>query len=108
MTLACISKHAPVAFRHSSYTPAALVIPAAYHSSKAADEDTPFSNTDNSLDKLLHDVSPSTYEGTQQGLLTISRGTAMLLLIVYVAYLFFQVRLHNINSMSPFSSTIIA
>ena len=104
MTLACISKHAPVTFQHSSHTSAALVIPAAYHSSKAADEDTPFSNTDNSLDKLLHDLSPSTYEGTQQGLLTISRGTAVLLLIVYVAYLFFQVRLHDISSMSPYQT----
>jgi len=29
--------------------------------------------------------------GTEKGLLIISRGTAILLLLVYVAYLFFQV-----------------
>ena len=47
-----------------------LVIPAAYHSS-SVDRNSP--------------------DDTQSGLLIISRGTAILLLIVYIAYLFFQV-----------------
>jgi len=48
-----------------------LVIPAAYNSSQARSEDA-----------------------TQSGLLTISRGTAVLLLGVYTAYLFFQLKTH--------------
>jgi len=44
------------------------VIPAAYHSAKRT---------------------------TQEGLLTISRGTAVLLLAVYIAYLIFQLKTHT-------------
>lgn len=49
----------------------ALVIPAAYHNVKT---DTITAFTDH-----------------QKGLLIISRGTAILLLVVYIAYLYFQV-----------------
>jgi len=51
-----------------------LVIPAAYHG---------LSGGPNGLDY------------TESGLLIISRGTAVLLLIVYVAYLFFQLKTHS-------------
>lgn len=47
-----------------------LVIPAAYHSSSG---------------------DPSSPNYSKSGLLIISRGTAILLLLVYIAYLFFQV-----------------
>jgi Ca2+:H+ antiporter len=50
-----------------------LVIPAAYHASKRV-------------------ISP--VKGGQRGLLIISRGTAILLLGVYVAYLIFQLKTH--------------
>ena len=78
----------------------ALVIPAAYHSAKAHS-----GNLDNATDLGL---STGTYfldssfdafvDGTdlespyESGLRIISRGTAILLLIVYIAYLYFQVR----------------
>jgi Ca2+:H+ antiporter len=51
-----------------------LVIPAAYHSSSS---------------------DPSSPDFTQNGLLTLSRGTAILLLFVYVVYLNFQLKTHN-------------
>jgi len=51
-----------------------LVIPAAYHSSRG---------------------NPSSPDDTKRGLLIISRGTAVLLLIVYVVYLFFQLKTHK-------------
>lgn len=50
-----------------------LVIPAAYHNVKSSD-----------LDRISH----------KDGLLIISRGTAVILLIVYVAYLYFQLKSH--------------
>lgn len=49
-----------------------LVIPAAYNSA--------FKDTANS---------------SMEGLLILSRGTALLLLLTYVAYLFFQLKTHN-------------
>ena len=54
----------------ANLNPTALVIPAAYHSVKSQ----------SGLDSE-----------TQNGILIISRGTAILLLGVYVAYLYFQV-----------------
>ncbi|KAF5388984.1 hypothetical protein D9757_005086 [Collybiopsis confluens] len=68
MTLACIT----------------LIIPAAYHSVKSPTGDL-------FVDPLSTD---STVRGTASGLLTISRGTALLLLGVYVAYLYFQLKSH--------------
>ncbi|GJJ12311.1 hypothetical protein Clacol_006552 [Clathrus columnatus] len=59
-----------------------LVIPAAYRSASLSSNDP--------LAKL------STYsDKANNGLLTISRGTAILLLIVYVTYLSFQLRTHH-------------
>ncbi|KAH8117028.1 Sodium/calcium exchanger protein-domain-containing protein [Phellopilus nigrolimitatus] len=82
MTLACIT----------------LVIPAAYHSSKVAD-DQPFGTDIDSLKELFgsfalggQHLSPR--DASTTGLLTISRGTAILLLLVYVAYLYFQLKSH--------------
>ncbi|KAI5120470.1 hypothetical protein M0805_006490 [Coniferiporia weirii] len=81
MTLACIT----------------LVIPAAYHSSKELAE-TPFTgeslkNMFSSSDLISSESTVST-EKSISGLLAISRGTAILLLIVYIAYLFFQLKTH--------------
>lgn len=57
----------------------ALVIPAAYTSAKSID----------SLSGYYDDTKPGVYE---DGLLIISRGTSVILLVVYVAHLVFQVR----------------
>lgn len=68
----------------------ALVIPAAYHSAKSpsADEIATFRG-------LTQVVDGSDLEDEwNNGLRTISRGTAILLLVVYVAYLNFQLRTH--------------
>ncbi|KAH9066475.1 Calcium/proton exchanger [Lactarius vividus] len=73
MTLACIT----------------LVIPAAYHSAKHV-----IAPGDGKLlamtDPLISDLD----EDGQKGLLIISRGTAVLLLGVYIAYLIFQLKTH--------------
>jgi Ca2+:H+ antiporter len=65
--------------------PVAMVIPAAYHSSKASEL-----AKNNSL-SLIGGHDPEVDPGTQASLLVISRGTAILLLGVYIVYLFFQV-----------------
>ena len=82
------------------YSLIALVLPAAYHSSKWKDQ-IPFGNGEEITKELLtsfsgsDDVTP-VRDPAKSGLLTISRGTAILLLFVYVAYLFFQVtKLHH-------------
>ncbi|PSR77635.1 hypothetical protein PHLCEN_2v7825 [Hermanssonia centrifuga] len=75
---------------------AALVIPAAYHSAKAhaggVDPDAfrilPFPQTTQVVDGSDLD------DASGHGLKIISRGTAILLLLVYVAYLFFQLKTH--------------
>ncbi|PAV23831.1 Calcium proton exchanger [Pyrrhoderma noxium] len=82
MTLACIT----------------LVLPAAYHSSKWKDQ-IPFGNGEEITKELLTSFSGSdgvtpVRDPAKSGLLTISRGTAILLLFVYVAYLFFQLKTH--------------
>jgi len=68
------------------------VIPAAYHSAKRA---TPPGRGD-----LIAPVSVDTligilHENSQDGLLVISRGTAVLLLAVYIGYLIFQLKTHT-------------
>lgn len=63
----------------SSYVHTALVIPAAYHSAQM------HGGMDGSF------FGGPSIEG-EEGLRIISRGTSILLLLVYVAYLFFQVR----------------
>lgn len=67
MTLACIT----------------LVIPAAYHSSQAVH------NPGDAVKGVVSDVTES-----EAGLRFISRGTALLLLVVYVGYLIFQLKTH--------------
>ncbi|KAF8891240.1 Sodium/calcium exchanger protein-domain-containing protein [Infundibulicybe gibba] len=71
MTLACIT----------------LVIPAAYHSTQVVRDDG------NLLPSLFGASGMSS--SAQSGLLIISRGTAILLLAVYVAYLVFQLKTHS-------------
>ena len=67
----------------------ALVIPAAYHGAKHAT--TPGDGNLVALtDPLLTDLD----DDAQKGLLIISRGTAILLLGVYIAYLIFQLKTH--------------
>lgn len=77
MTLACIT----------------MIIPAAYHSARTTLIPVPSNPTEAITlvsDPLLSDLD----EKGQAGLLIISRGTALLLLGVYVAYLFFQLKTH--------------
>ncbi|KAN0123716.1 H+/Ca2+ exchanger Vxc1-like protein [Russula decolorans] len=77
MTLACIT----------------LVIPAAYHASQHINSPVKGGSvaTMNSHNVVLY---PDLDEDGQRGLKYISRGTAILLLGVYVAYLFFQLKTH--------------
>jgi Ca2+:H+ antiporter len=58
----------------------ALILPAAYHASFAAPSPG--------------GEGPSPDDGTKHGLLLISRGTSIILLILYAAYLNFQLRTH--------------
>ncbi|KAJ7073970.1 Sodium/calcium exchanger protein-domain-containing protein [Mycena amicta] len=69
MTLACIT----------------LIIPAAYHTTTSTNSSNTFQWSMKSLDTF----TPS------PGLLVISRGTAIFLLCVYVAYLYFQLKSHS-------------
>ena len=68
----------------------ALVIPAAYHSAKSHE-----SSDDADLTRFVaQDVivdGTDLEQAYENGLKTISRGTSILLLAVYVAYLWFQV-----------------
>jgi len=77
-----------------------LVIPAAYHSSKLHEKE-PFNQPDK-LQRLMSFADaienggspPDPDDSSKGGLLLISRGTAILLLLVYVAYLYFQLKSH--------------
>ncbi|KAG8733901.1 hypothetical protein FRC11_000455 [Ceratobasidium sp. 423] len=71
MTLACIT----------------LVIPAAYHSSQQHSPKPPVLNA---ISALMETDAPGGNDLSHNGLLLISRGTAVILLIVYISYLFFQ------------------
>ncbi|KAB5595465.1 Vacuolar calcium ion transporter [Ceratobasidium theobromae] len=77
MTLACIT----------------LVIPAAYHSNQQHPS-KPLS-IDNAFNALMGTDAPNGNELSRRGLLLISRGTAIILLIVYISYLIFQLKTHN-------------
>ncbi|KAG5654139.1 hypothetical protein H0H81_007191 [Sphagnurus paluster] len=68
----------------------ALVIPAAYHSTQANNGHFGGNSAKSFIDEWVSDLDPS----AEAGLLIISRGTAILLLGVYVAYLFFQLKTH--------------
>jgi Ca2+:H+ antiporter len=89
MTLACISESLfwfPT-FSRSLPSTKALVIPAAYFWSQTGGN--------GGLDLILR-LGPSgaKEENIQSGLLIISRGTAIMLLFVYAAYLYFQLKTH--------------
>ncbi|KAH9043074.1 Calcium/proton exchanger [Lactarius pseudohatsudake] len=73
MTLACIT----------------LVIPAAYHSAKHV-----IVPNDGKLLAMTNPLISDLDEDGQKGLLIISRGTALLLLGVYIAYLIFELKTH--------------
>lgn len=64
-----------------------LIIPAAYHAVKSVDKYQ-------SVHPLLKDHVPGPADPGYNGLLVISRGTSILLLGVYVAYLIFQLKTH--------------
>ncbi|KAI0929008.1 hypothetical protein AcW1_006076 [Taiwanofungus camphoratus] len=76
MTLACIT----------------LVIPAAYHSSKVHQGGQNSTMTTSAFP--VFSQSPKLGEDIEDGLRIISRGTAILLLLVYIAYLVFQLKTH--------------
>lgn len=57
----------------------ALILPAAYHAS---------------FSKPPGGDAPAPDDGTKHGLLVISRGTSIILLVLYLAYLNFQLRTH--------------
>ena len=90
MTLACIStcrrRIGSWSVENHDISSAALVIPAAYHSmspvAREADEDDL---------SFISTGARAARDPAAKGLLALSRGTAILLLIVYVAYLVFQV-----------------
>ena len=95
MTLACISTFPDESEDSSTLIQSelALVIPAAYHASKHID-----SPVKGGTVATMNDYNPVLYpdldDDGQKGLLIISRGTAILLLGVYVAYLIFQLKTH--------------
>jgi Ca2+:H+ antiporter len=68
MTLACIT----------------LILPAAYH----------LSSTENPKVSYLEDGAPDPQDNSLKGLLILSRGTSIILLTTYIAYLFFQLKTH--------------
>ncbi|KAI0053880.1 calcium/proton exchanger [Auriscalpium vulgare] len=78
MTLACIT----------------LVIPAAYHSARASPASPVHIPGVGVLSVVKDPRLADMDEQGQSGLLIISRGTAILLLGVYIAYLFFQLKTH--------------
>jgi len=95
MTLACISTFPDNSqnFPTLIQSELALVIPAAYHASKHITSPVKGGSvaTMNGHNVVLY---PDLDEDGQRGLKYISRGTAILLLGVYVAYLFFQLKTH--------------
>jgi Ca2+:H+ antiporter len=66
------------------------VIPAAYHAAKHVTSTGNLNRTAAMTDHAFSDLD----EDAQRGLLIISRGTAVLLLGVYIAYLVFQLKTH--------------
>ncbi|KZT61568.1 Calcium/proton exchanger [Calocera cornea HHB12733] len=69
-----------------------LVIPAAYHAAEYNGE-AKFSSGLRFLE--AEPDAPDPHDGSLHGLLIISRGTAILLLLTYLAYLWFQFRTHK-------------
>ncbi|WVQ78296.1 calcium/proton exchanger [Cryptococcus sp. DSM 104549] len=71
LTLACIT----------------LILPAAYHASETEQTKAAFT-------LLLEDGAPDPADGSLRGLLILSRGTSIILLLTYFGYLLFQLRTH--------------
>ncbi|KAK0565496.1 hypothetical protein OC861_003719 [Tilletia horrida] len=67
-----------------------VVIPAAYQGAKQFG-----AVMDGGVEALKTLKGPHNDEGVLQGLLFISRGTSIILLVVYVLYLFFQIKTHS-------------
>lgn len=67
-----------------------LVVPAAYHSSTGK-IDIP---TAPAIGALLGDAAQDAITKSQNGLLFLSRGTAVVLFMVYLSYLYFQLKSH--------------
>ncbi|KAM0792477.1 hypothetical protein ACM66B_005151 [Microbotryomycetes sp. NB124-2] len=65
---------------------ATLIIPAAYHSSRLEAEQMPHNG--------MQLIDAMGKKKDFEGLLTLSRGTAVVLLVSYIAYLYFQLRSH--------------
>jgi Ca2+:H+ antiporter len=93
MTLACISTFPDKSEDSSTLIQSelALVIPAAYHASK--DMTSPVKGG-SVVAMNSHNIYPELDEDGQRGLKYISRGTAVLLLGLYAAYLIFQLKTH--------------
>ncbi|KAH7107633.1 calcium/proton exchanger [Auriculariales sp. MPI-PUGE-AT-0066] len=68
-----------------------LVIPAAYHAAKSSGIQPLMNGTL----PIYDDTPPNPQDPSLDGLLIISRGTAILLLFIYVAYLYFQLGTHG-------------
>nr|XP_031862781.1 calcium/proton exchanger [Kwoniella shandongensis]KAA5529853.1 calcium/proton exchanger [Kwoniella shandongensis] len=71
LTLACIT----------------LILPAAYHASETE-------QTAATIKSLLEDGAPDPNDSSLRGLLILSRGTSIILLLTYLGYLYFQLRTH--------------
>ncbi|KAK0463579.1 Sodium/calcium exchanger protein-domain-containing protein [Desarmillaria tabescens] len=85
MTLACIT----------------LIIPAAYHSVKSTDLFSIGGSASESATVSFIDDRIDLDPAGRNGLLIISRGTAILLLGVYIAYLYFQLKSHHYLFQAP-------
>lgn len=79
----------------------ALVIPAAYHSVKGGKGPHVGISSPDSMSILSAERMRDLDEESQAGLLVISRGTAILLLLVYVGYLIFQLKTHADLFLAP-------
>lgn len=72
---------------------ATLVIPAAYHSSYKTITALGASGSAAAVEGMV-DVLGGRREAEERGLLLLSRGTAIILFLVYIGYLFFQLKTH--------------
>lgn len=95
MTLSCISEICFITLKdtHLYDVIAALVIPAAYHASKL-EAYWHMMHNNTLVHTLAGDDVPSFDDVGISGILAISRGTSILLLIIYLTYLYFQLGSH--------------
>lgn len=73
LTLACIT----------------LILPAAYHASGVE------ATASSVVQTLLEDGAPDPHDSSLRGLLILSRGTSIILLLTYLGYLYFQLHTHS-------------